>query len=384
MSVLAICLYIPEILIVFYFGRRQRADAKTRLGTSSLPMVSIVLPVYNEEKLIKPKISNMLQVNYPKELLEIIVVDGNSRDRTADIVREFEKDGVRLIVQKDREGVTEAMKKGVSLSKGEIVVMSDAEALFDLDSIRHLVETLDDPSIGAVSGRQVLINPTSNVVTKMEMAYSSFHEKMARAESRVYSTFHFKGELVALRRDVFPFNMPPTKGSLDIGIAFEAVRKGFRAILADDAVFHDISPNRLKDRNRQKMQRGTLLQENILQNHDMLFNPAFKAFGKFILPSNLFVYIIFPVVFLAGLILLPFALIDLYSYSPLVTYIILIGTLMLLLTKRIMVFIFAFFHSQFMLLMGLIRIGITGKPKYMKQVEGTRKITDRSIDLVYD
>jgi biofilm PGA synthesis N-glycosyltransferase PgaC len=375
--VIAICLYIPEMLIVFYFGPRRMNSTKAKAGKKNLPMVSIILPVFNEEKLIKTKIRNMLELNYPKELFEIIIIDGNSSDGTVDIVSEFRRDGVQLIEQETRDGNTGAVKMGVSLSKGDIIVMSDAEALFDLDSIRFMVGIFEDPLIGAVSGRQVLINPTSNLVTKMEMTYGSFFEKMAKAESCMYSTLHTKGELVAFRKNVFPFDYPPAKGSIDIGIAFEAVRKGFRTVTDDKVVFHDVSPDRLRDRNRQKMQRATLVQESLLLNNDMLFNPAFKTFGKVILPSNFFVYIIFPIVFLIGLVLTPFALIDLFSYSSLITYIFLFGFLMLLLIKRPKVFIFTFIHSQIMLLVGLIRIGIIGKPKFTKQVEGTRKIASQ-------
>jgi cellulose synthase/poly-beta-1,6-N-acetylglucosamine synthase-like glycosyltransferase len=333
--------------------------------------------VYNEEKVIKAKIENMLQLNYPKENLEIIVVDGNSKDHTGDIVNSFSKDGVRLIKETTRGGNTGAVKTGVSSSKGDIVVMSDAEALFDLDAIKLLVETFEDPSIGVVSGGQVLVNPNSNTVTEMEGTYSSFHEKMAIAEGNIQSTFHTKGELLAFRKEVFPFDAPNFKGSIDIDIAFQAVRKGLRAVYDDKVIFHDISPDRLSDRNRQKMQRGTLLQESVLQNLDMLFNRSFKKFGTLIAPSNFFIYILFPVVFLIGLIATPFGLIDLYFYSPLATYVVLIGLLLIFIIKKSRIFVFSFVHAQFMLLIGLVRIGITGKPKFTKQVEGTRKIASQ-------
>jgi cellulose synthase/poly-beta-1,6-N-acetylglucosamine synthase-like glycosyltransferase len=260
------------------------------------------------------------------------------------------------------------------MSKGDVIIMTDAEALFDHDAIRLLVENFEDPSVGAVSGRQILINPTTNDITRMEMAYGGFHERMRLAESCLYSTSHFKGELVAVRRDLFPFNMSPTVGALDRGIAFNVIRKGFRAIVDDRVVFQDISPEHLKDRNRQKVQRGTLLLENMLQNRDMLFNSTFKKFGSFILPSTFLVYMIFPIVSVVALVLAPFGLLDLYSYSPLVVYVALVGLLAFFVPKRIRSFVFAFFHSQFTLLISLKRIAIGGKPEYIKQVEGTRKI----------
>ena len=375
--IVAICLYIPEMLIVFYFGPRRSTSIKPKSTKNNLPFVSIILPVFNEEKLIEKKIKNLLELNYPKELYEILIIDGNSTDRTAEIASKFSKDGVQLIVQETRKGNTYAVKRGVSLSKGDIIVMSDAEAVFDPDSIKFAVQIFEDPLIGLVSGRQVLTNPTSNLVTNMEKTFSSFHEKMAKAESHIYATFHTKGELVAFRKKVYPFDTISTKGSIDIDIAFEAIRKGFKAISADKVYFKDVSPDQLKDRNRQKIQRATLLQESVLKNLDMFFNSTFKTFGKYIFPSNFFIYILFPIIFPIGLILAPFALIDLYFYSPLITGILIIGFFSLLLIKKTKVFISTFIHSQFMLLMGLIRIGIIGKPRHTKQVEGTRKIASQ-------
>jgi glycosyltransferase involved in cell wall biosynthesis len=362
------------MIIVFYFGRKGKLETSAIDSDVKLPTISIVLPVYNEESLIRPKMKNMLELNYPKELLEIIVVDGNSHDKTPDIVGEFYKDGVKLITQMNREGVTEGVKKGVLISKGAVILMTDAEALFDHDAIRFLVENFEDPKVGGVSGRQILINPTSNDVTRMEMSYGGFHEQMRLAESNLYSTSHFKGEFVAVRKELFPFDMSPTDGALDRGIAFNVIRQGFRAIVDDRIVFHDISTEHLTDRNRQKVQRGTLLLENMLQNRDMLFNSKFKKFGCFIFPSTFLIYLIFPIAFVVALVLAPFGLIDLYFYSPLMVLVTFAGLIAFLLPKGIRSFVFALFHSQFMLLISLKRIFISGKPKYIKQVEGTRKI----------
>jgi biofilm PGA synthesis N-glycosyltransferase PgaC len=372
--ILCVSLYIPEMIIVFYFGRKGKLETSAIDSDVKLPTISIVLPVYNEESLIRPKMKNMLELNYPKELLEIIVVDGNSHDKTPDIVGEFYKDGVKLITQMNREGVTEGVKKGVLISKGAVILMTDAEALFDHDAIRFLVENFEDPKVGGVSGRQILINPTSNDVTRMEMSYGGFHEQMRLAESNLYSTSHFKGEFVAVRKELFPFDMSPTDGALDRGIAFNVIRQGFRAIVDDRIVFHDISTEHLTDRNRQKVQRGTLLLENMLQNRDMLFNSKFKKFGCFIFPSTFLIYLIFPIAFVVALVLAPFGLIDLYFYSPLMVLVTFAGLIAFLLPKGIRSFVFALFHSQFMLLISLKRIFISGKPKYIKQVEGTRKI----------
>jgi len=378
LSVLAICFYLPEVFLILHFRQKCKAGTRIRKAANYFQKVSVVLPVYNEEKLIERKMENLLELKYPRDLIEIIVVDGNSSDRTVELVKKFVKAGVQLVESKEREGVTEAVKTGVSLSTGEIVVMTDAEALFEPNAIRLIVEDFEDPEVGAVSGHQVLSNLTNNVFTMMETTYRNFHEKMRLAESAMHSTSHFKGELVGVRRDLFPFNMDPNKGALDRGIAFNAIRKGYKAVCDERILFYDIATSSLKDRNRQKTQRGTLLQETMLQNLDMLFNPRFKAFGLLVFPSNFFIYFLFPPVFLALTLMFPIVLLYLASHSLFVaSALIVMLVLAMASSKKVFLFLLTFLHSQIILVVGLIRIAIIGKQKFLKQVEGTRKHDER-------
>jgi glycosyltransferase involved in cell wall biosynthesis len=366
-------MYLPQIAIILNF-QRHKADNScsaaefSELGNVSLPFVSVILPVYNEETLIVPKMENLLQSKYPKDRMQIIVVDGKSNDKTLQLARRYEKgDEVIIVQQEKREGVTEAVKKGVLLSKGEIIIMTDAEALFDPDAIRLVVQDLQDPEIGAVSGCQVLSNPASNFFTRMEQTYGRLYEKMRLAESCLCSTSHFKGELVGVRRSLYPLNLRPFKGLLDHGIAY-------RAICDEKIIFHDIATDNLGDRNLQKMQRGILVEEDLLQNKDMLFNPHFGLFGTVIMPANFLLHFAFPIVFIALLILSPFVLITLLSQYFLATVVLLAaGTAAVLFTRKNRVFFFLFFHSQIVLFIGMLHV-IAGGHKFIKQVKGTRKI----------
>lgn len=377
LTILAICPYIPELfLILRLHQKRPRIGTPTRIKQiiERLPRVSIILPVCNEEKLIEQKIRNLLEADYPKDLMEIIVVDGNSSDNTVDLVKKFEQKGLELIEQKEREGVTDAVKKGVEVSTGEIIIMTDAEPLFEPTAIRATVEDFEDPRIGAVNGHQVLSNPARNVFTKMEQTYGSFHEEMRLAESAFCSTSHFKGELIGIRKDLFPFNINPNKGVLDAGIAFNTIRNGYRAICDESIIFYDIATDNLKDRNRQKIQRGTLLQQTILQNADMLFNRKFGNFGLLVFPSTFFIYTLSPVLFLASVAVFPLVILELVLQYPLITLslITLLGVAMVL-TRKALTFFLTFLHSQVVLVIGLMRIAFQREQKFVRQVEGTRK-----------
>jgi cellulose synthase/poly-beta-1,6-N-acetylglucosamine synthase-like glycosyltransferase len=159
-------------------------------------MISVILPVYNEQTLIVPKLQNLLQLNYPHDLLEIIVVDGASQDKTPHHVMSVGEENVRLIRQERRTGYNSAMQLGAENAKGEILVITDAEAVWNEDSLRYLVEDLSDPLIGAVSGTQVIVNPTANTITRMEQAHRKFYNIVRNAESWIHSTFYFQGEFV--------------------------------------------------------------------------------------------------------------------------------------------------------------------------------------------
>ena len=377
---IGVCMYLPEIAIILNYRRQKVTCSSNCLNLSKddndfLPFVSIILPVYNEETLIAPKMENLLQLKYPRDRIEIIVVDGKSTDNTLQLARKYEKGSEVIVFQQEkREGVTEAVKKGVLMSKGDIIIMTDAEALFDQNAVSQVVKDFEDPKIGAVSGCQVLSNPDSNSFTHMEKTYGSLYEKMRLSESYLYSTSHFKGELVGVRRRLYPLNLHPYKGLLDHGIAYNVIRQGYRAVCDEKIIFYDIATDNLGDRNLQKMQRAILVEEDLLQNIDMTLNPKFGLFGTIIMPANLLLHFAFPILFIALLAITPFVLIQLLIHYLVGTIILLLAvTITALSTKRIRIFLFTFFHSQIVLFIGMLHL-VFGKHKFVKQVKGTRKI----------
>jgi len=378
-------MYLPQIAIILNYRRRKVSSSSdgnnfSKLSGDSLPSVSIILPVYNEQALIVPKIENLLQLKYPKDRLQIIVVDGKSDDNTLQLVRKYEKESDLIVFQQEkREGVTEAVKKGFLMSKGDIIVMTDAEALFDQNAVSLVVKDFEDPKIGAVSGCQVLSNPDSNSFTQMEKTYGGLYERMRLAESYLYSTSHFKGEFVAVRRSLYPLNLHPYKGLLDHGIAYNAIRQGYKAICDEKIIFYDIATDNLGDRNLQKTQRAILVEEDLVQNRDMLLNPKFGLFGTVIMPANILLHFAFPILFIGLLVLAPFVVIQLLTYYLVATVILLAaGTIIVFCIKPIRIFVFTFFHSQIVLFIGMFHL-LFGKHKLIKQVKGTRRIGAQQV-----
>ena len=137
-----------------------------------LPTVSILMPAHNEEVVIRQTLKAMVQLSYPKHLLEIIVINDNSSDGTGDIVRSFSEqyDHVHMIETKPPfagKGKSTALNEGLKASTGEVICVYDADNMPEQKAVYHLVlGLLNDPKAGAVVGKFRVINAAKNLLTK--------------------------------------------------------------------------------------------------------------------------------------------------------------------------------------------------------------------------
>lgn len=116
------------------------------------PSVTLIISAFNEEKVIEEKLHNTLKIDYPKSKLEVLVVSDGSTDKTNDITRQFKHYGIKLVEYKMNRGKTACQNDTAKLASGEILVFSDANAIYLEDSIKKLVRNFKDPKIGCVCG----------------------------------------------------------------------------------------------------------------------------------------------------------------------------------------------------------------------------------------
>jgi cellulose synthase/poly-beta-1,6-N-acetylglucosamine synthase-like glycosyltransferase len=137
------------LLLRFLVWRRGRRP----IGKADItPTVSLLISAYNEAAVIEKKVENALSLDYPRDRLEIVVISDGSTDGTDDIVRRFADRGVRLIRQEPRAGKTAGLNLVVPQLTGEIVVFSDANAIYDAAALRKLARNFADPHVGCVAG----------------------------------------------------------------------------------------------------------------------------------------------------------------------------------------------------------------------------------------
>jgi glycosyltransferase involved in cell wall biosynthesis len=372
--------YFVRILTLFYsrtskFHLKKSTETQEFAAPTAFPKISVILPVYNEEKIIVRKIQNLLNLKYPKNRLEIVIVDGCSTDKTVELIKSIEDQRIVLVKNANREGVTQATKDGVQISTGDVVVLTDVEALSKDNVLLHLAADLENQSIGAVTGMEIIVNFKDNLVTQMEQTHRSYYNIFSLSESIVYSTSYFRGEFAAIRKLLFPMNIDSYRGILDIEIALSAIRAGYRAICDPRIKFYGLATNKLSDRNRQKIQRATLNQECILKNKDLLFTPNF--YGRVIFPTKFADHIISPFLFLVSTLLFPLVLVEFPWQIDALFLIVFVGCCFV---TKVRSLILTFAQSQVYLLIGLLKATIFGHPKFSNQVETTR----RNFDIISD
>jgi len=197
------------------------------------PFVSLLIPAYNEARVIARKIENSLELDYPADSIEIVIVSDGSSDRTVDIANAL--GAVRVMALAKNRGKMAALNAAVPDLRGEIIVFSDASAMLAPDSVRRLVENFADPSVGAACGRYTVVKPNEVNIGAPEDLYWKYEAFLKTQESRLGSTLGAHGHLHAIRKELYPF--PPAETiNDDYVIPLAVVGRGFRAVHEPAAV----------------------------------------------------------------------------------------------------------------------------------------------------
>jgi cellulose synthase/poly-beta-1,6-N-acetylglucosamine synthase-like glycosyltransferase len=220
---LSIYSYAIYPLIVFVWSKVVR-NLWTRLDIT--PDVSIVISAYNEEAVIVEKITNALALDYPSEKVEIIVSSDGSTDRTHDLVRAIDDPRVKLHAF-PRIGKTACLNRVVPEARGEIVLFTDANAMFPADTLRRLVRNFSDERIGLVTGGTRYFTPdgareVTGMYARLER-WTKWHESLAA------SCVGADGAIFAVRRHLFV----PLQGNdiNDFIIPLNVIGQGRRVVL---------------------------------------------------------------------------------------------------------------------------------------------------------
>jgi cellulose synthase/poly-beta-1,6-N-acetylglucosamine synthase-like glycosyltransferase len=230
---LGVYAYVGYPLILRVLPRHP--PAPPRYDWAEWPLVSIVVPAFNEEHQIRGAIEAILAQTYPADRRQILILSDASTDRTDEIVGEYADRGVELMRMPKRAGKTAAENASCSLIRGSIVLNTDASIRLHPDCVRQLVAHMADPSVGVASSRDVSIADADMSANEMESGYVGYEMMVRRLETTTGGIVGASGSGYAIRREL---HFIPIREDLsrDFSAALTARSHGFIAISVDEAI----------------------------------------------------------------------------------------------------------------------------------------------------
>jgi biofilm PGA synthesis N-glycosyltransferase PgaC len=366
--------YLFYLAVCIRYTKAKNVKPSTFSTSKNFPTVSIIIPTYNEAKVISRKMANLQALHYPKDKLQIVFVDGGSTDGTAELIEELAKHSglsVTIVQQGRRKGFNNAVIEGFAKTAGEIICITGAEIEYDPEALNIMIENLTDPRIGAVTGKQKIKNVEDGYSPKLEVAYRSLYDFLREAESCIDSPFDIKGEICAARRNIVAHlaKKPELseKGCIDCCISFQAKMDGYKTVYDPEAAYYELSPKSIQDSFKQQIRRAATLIENMMAFKGMILNKKFGSFGMLIMPAHFLMLIILPFLLLMGSIgIAMIVILDLSNYLLLA----LVGIVLLaiLVSSQIQ----AFVKTQIVLVIATLQLLIGVETQRFERLSSTR------------
>ncbi|MFZ2071234.1 MAG: glycosyltransferase [Halobacteriota archaeon] len=293
MNINIILLYLLSFLLIYQFVGYPALMAIVALKSkpkekdySFQPFVSIIVPTYNEEKVIEKRIKNLVALDYPKSQYEIIVVDSGSTDRTTEVVEDTMKKyedrepAIRLIKEEERKGKASAINFGKKQANGEIVLITDANSVFDNNVLKEIMPNFESNEVGAACGRYFISNPNEKLPNS-EAFYWEIEHITLLGESSLDSISTVIGTISAWRKELMHFRSKTISEDLDMTI--QVRRRGYKIRYVPEAKVYEPSATTSEDQIKQRKRTSI----GTIQN-------MFTHLGYFIAPRDLYSILIFP------------------------------------------------------------------------------------------
>lgn len=236
---LAIAHFGAPLLYYFYLKNRYlNKPWNIKADEGYKPKVTIIVPTYREAKFIRDKLDDIYSQNYPRNLMEVIVIDSASDDGTVDLVRKWASEhrdvSLKIIEEPERRGKLYAVLESLNhvSSDSDVVVFTDADAFWEPEALNKAAMYFADPSVGAVTASITYCGGET-----LENVYRNYYNLIRIAESKIYATPVHNGPFLAIRTELLSkFGLPTFLGSDDSSFGSYIALLGFRAIQVDNIV----------------------------------------------------------------------------------------------------------------------------------------------------
>lgn len=304
-SILAILhtyLFYPMLLSAFSSGRKSNQEVYA--GDEEFPFVSVIISAFNEQEHIEEKIRSIYRGSFPSERFEVLIGSDASSDRTVDIVRELQKEyaGLKLFDFQERRGKGNVVNDLVQACSGSILVLTDANVMFDTDTLYFLIRHFKNPRIGLVDSNMVNMGMKAEGISFQEKAYISREVMIKNMEGKLWGAMMGPfGGCYAIRKEDYQ-KVPSNYLVDDFYINMKIFEKRKLAINDIRAVVFETVPDSISTEFRRKTRIGTGNFQNLRTFWKLIFTARYgfaflshkviRWFGPFFLLAALFTNII--------------------------------------------------------------------------------------------
>jgi cellulose synthase/poly-beta-1,6-N-acetylglucosamine synthase-like glycosyltransferase len=244
---------------IIYVGVRSRRKRPQNNYADEEPKFSIIVPTKDEETVIGRCLNGLLDLDYPKDKLEIIVVDGNSADATCKVCSDFSAKypgSFKIVNEKESKGKPTALNLALPYATGQIVGVFDADSVPEKDVLRKVASYFGDKQLMAVQGRTTSLNEKRNILTRVVSAEEkAWYQALLSGREKLQLFVPLNGSCQFIRRNVLEELGGWDEASLteDVELALRLVEKKYSIKYADDVCCGQETPNGLRDLIKQRV-----------------------------------------------------------------------------------------------------------------------------------
>lgn len=301
------------------------------------PLVSILIPAYNEEKVIAKTIESALEIDYPKK--EIIIIDDGSTDKTLLIAKKFQRDNVKIL-HKENSGKATALNYGINFAKGEILTILDADTIAGKNSLKEIVKVFESSSdIGGVAGNVKVRNKTNWLTWCQALEYVSGLQIARRAFDMFGAITIVPGAMGAFKANILKDAGGYDKDTIveDFDATIKVLKSGKIIKGTTKSLAYTEAPEKIvqfvKQRNR--WYRGNL--QVVFKHKDAITNPRFGFLQKIALPYMILSMMVLPIsgFFMLGALILSIIEGDIFFVLSSMSFFIILQYMLVSLAVRI-------------------------------------------------
>lgn len=251
--VLLVYAWVLYPLLVLLAARGRRGENE---GGDDTPPVAVLLSAHNEEKTIRQRIQNLLSLDYPANRLHVYVGLDGCTDSTAELVARAAQGhtNIGIVAEPKQRGKAAMLRALAKKANADLLAFTDANTMFDRNSVQVLVRRFADRKVGGVCGRLVFVEESGTETD--ENFYWRLESRLKAAESALDSCLGANGAIYAIRRELFWKGVPDNTIIDDFVIGMKIREQGFRMVYEPDAVAREELPGRVSDEIRRRVRIG--------------------------------------------------------------------------------------------------------------------------------